>query len=83
MATQIPYTSTLPAALLRWISQFASEHGKTKKDVIVSALESYRYKQEQQQMIAGFQAIANDAELMELADAGLSDTLDQFQSLDL
>jgi predicted transcriptional regulator len=75
-------TTTISPKILSWVNQFAKKYARSRRAIIEEALQRYRNEMKRQDLIASFQRAAKDAEMLELADQGLSDYLDQLSSLE-
>lgn len=80
MSSQISYTSTLPASLMKWLTQISMQHKTTKKAIIVHALSLYQDECKKKELAAGFRRAAQDPEILAMADEGLEDSLEQLKN---
>lgn len=83
MATQIPYTSTLPPFLMRWLEETAKKQKVAKKSIIVQALMNFRDTCKKREMAKDFKRMAKDPEIIAMAEEGMDDYLNQLNRLGL
>ena len=76
MKKQITYTSTLPDDLISLVSEYAEKYQLTKNKVIEEALRQYFFNQKRKEYEESFARIANDPEVVELAEMGIEDWAD-------
>jgi len=77
----IVYTSTLPGDIMTWITKESAKLGVNKKDIIVSALESYRDQSMRMQLADTFKKANADKEMKVMAEEGLKDFVEQLKNL--
>jgi predicted transcriptional regulator len=73
MKKQITYTSTLPDDLISQVNEYAEKYQMTKNKVIEEALRQYFFDQKRKEYEESFARIANDPEVVELAEMGMED----------
>ena len=76
MKKQITYTSTLPDDLISQVNEYAEKYQMTKNKVIEVALRQYFFEQKRKEYEESFARIANDPEVVELAEMGMEDYAD-------
>jgi len=76
------FTSSLPDKTLAQLSSLAQKLDMPKNKLINQALIKYFFELERQQYIDSFKQVANDDEMLEMADLGLDDYLNQLNDLD-
>lgn len=76
------FTSSLPDKTLAQLSSMAKKLDIPKNQLINQALIRYFFELERQQYIDSFKEVACDDEMLELAEQGLGDFLDQLITLD-
>ncbi len=76
------FTSSLPDKTLAQLASIAHRLDVPKNQLVNQALIKYFFEMERQQYIDSFKQIANDDEMLGMADMGLGDYLDQLTDLD-
>lgn len=76
------YTSTLPEEIIQKLNHLASEIKVPKNIIITKALEKYLYELERQIYISSFKKIAGDKELLDMAEIGMGDYLQELKNLE-
>jgi predicted DNA-binding protein len=76
------FTSTLPDKTLDELTLLAQKLGKPKNQIIYEALTKYFFEIERQHFIKSFERVNQDEEMIELADMGLIDYVDQLNKTD-
>ncbi len=73
MKTTVSFTSTISPRLIAWVDKRAKSEKKTRRTILEEALEHYQRDAVKKSMRAGFERAASDAEMIELAEWGMSD----------
>jgi predicted transcriptional regulator len=74
MNTQVKnFTTTLPTNTLSWLDEVAQESKQPKNRILEDALRMYQAEYIRKRIAESYRTSSNDAEMMELANAGLSD----------
>lgn len=83
MSTQIPYTTTIPSSIMQWLADVARKNKTTKKAILVRALVEYKDAWMAKNLTESFQRAATDEEVINMAEEGLDDALEQLKSFSL
>lgn len=67
------FTSTISPQLLSWVTNYANQTKKTRRDVLEEALNKYRTDEIRQRMQADFKRASKDKQTIELAEWGMDD----------
>jgi predicted transcriptional regulator len=67
------FTTTLPVDLLEWLDEAAADLGKSKKFIIVNALQQLKKKYRNLKIKQSYAQASTDEEMKELANAGLDE----------
>ena len=81
MASNITYTSTLPATLMQQLNEYSEKLGLPKNKLIEKSLSLYLDKLKQLEYVQSFKRASQDGELLMLAEEGLKDYLDSLDQL--
>ena len=73
MKKKVTYTSTLPDNLMSKVNEYAVKYKVSKNKIIEEALTTYFFEQKRKEYSEGFKKIANDPEMIELAEMGIGD----------
>ena len=74
MTTQVKnFTTTLPSSTLSWLDDVAQEKKLPKNRILEDALRMYQAEYSRQRVAESYRNASDDAEMIELANAGLSD----------
>ncbi len=76
MTKKITYTSTLPEDVLDIVNDYSEINHISKNQVVEKALRQFFFKVKQEDFREGFKRAAGDAEMNDLARAGINDYLD-------
>ena len=74
------FTSTISFEILNWLKSYAHQKKMTQRKVLEEALNAYRHEMKRKNMAASFKKAAKDREIIDLAEEGLGDYLDQLKS---
>lgn len=75
MKKQITYTSTLPDELISQVNEYAEKYKVSKNKIIEKALRKFLFEAKRKEYQEGFNRIANDPEILEMAEMGMGDYL--------
>ena len=73
MKTTASFTSTISPELIAWVDKRAQSQKRTRRAVLEEALKSYRHDAMRSVLKEGFARAAHDADMLELAEWGMSD----------
>jgi hypothetical protein len=73
MKKQITYTSTLPDELISQVNEYAVKYKVSKNKIIEEALTQYFFEKKRKEYEDSWAKIANDPEVVELAEMGMDD----------
>ncbi len=76
MPKKVIYTSTLPEDVLNSVNDYSEINHISKNQVVEKALRQFFFKVKQEDFREGFKRAAGDAEMNDLAGAGINDYLD-------
>jgi len=76
------FTSSLPSALLQLLDEKAKEFGVPKNKLIEKALSIYLDQLNKSAYAQSFQRMANDKDLLLVAEEGMEDYLSQLEAED-
>lgn len=74
-------TTGLSKDLVEWLSKYSKAKKQTKRSILEEALRRYRFETRRREFQKGFAKAAKDKEILELAEEGLEDYLNQLNSL--
>ena len=78
-----PFTSSLPTQILEELNTLSQRLNVPKNQIILEALTKYFNELERKAFEASFERVAQDSEMSEIAETGLSDYIDQLSALDV
>ena len=81
--TATVFTSTISTELDAWLHVYAKKLKTTRRSIIERALENLRHEIKREEFRKGFQRMANDKEMIEMAEWGLADYAKQLKQYDL
>ena len=76
---RITYTSTLPEDILSQVNDYVEQYNIPKNQVIEEALRMFLMEQDKKTFAEGFKRLAKDPEMMQLAEMGMGEYLDQMK----
>lgn len=76
------FTSSLPDKLLKQLAQMAEELKVPKNKLIQQALETYLEHLEKKKFLKSYERMANDPEMLSLAEEGMADYAKMLDKLD-
>jgi metal-responsive CopG/Arc/MetJ family transcriptional regulator len=79
MKKQITYTSTLPDDLITLVNEYAEKYKVSKNKIIEKALRRFLFEAKRKEFQEGFKRVANDPEIVEVAEMGMGDYLELIQ----
>jgi len=79
MKKQITYTSTLPDDLILQVNEYAEKYKVSKNKIFEKALRKFFFEVKRKEFQEGFKRVANDPEILELAEMGMGDYLELIQ----
>jgi uncharacterized hydantoinase/oxoprolinase family protein len=78
----VTYTSTLPSIVMEEVAAYAKKRNVSKNKVIEIALKKLFVEELQKDLKETFENALQDKDLLEMAEAGLGDYLDQLKELE-
>lgn len=78
----ITYTSTLPSVVMEEVTAYAKKKKVSKNKVIEIALKNLFEEELKKELRETFKLANEDKELLELAESGLADYLEQLKELE-
>jgi len=78
----ITYTSTLPNLVMEEVAEYAKKKNVSKNKVIEIALKKLFEEDLKNELKKTFEIASHDKELLEMAEAGLGDYLEQLKELE-
>ena len=79
---KITYTSTLPGAVMEEVVEYAKKKKISKNKVIEIAVKKLLEEEIKNELRRTFTLAANDKELLEMAESGLGDYLEQLKEME-
>ena len=79
---KITYTSTLPDTVMEGVVEYAKKNNISKNKVIEIALKKLLDEEIRNDLIESFKKIADDPEIMEMAEWGLDDYVKQLKKME-
>ena len=79
----ITFTSTLSAALMAWLKDYAGKRETTKRAILEEALEQLKIDSKRKEYEKGYSRMAKDPDVLEWAEWGMADYHKQLKSLGL
>lgn len=70
---QVAFTTTLPDAILKQISDYSTISGKKKNQIIEESLLNYFEIEKKKRMAASFSKASKDIEIVNMAEEGMDD----------
>lgn len=80
MLKPVTITTTLDPNMNNWLKEEAKRQNTTKRVIIEKALNNYILEQKKQLYAEAFKTMADDPEMLWLAEAGLGDYLDMIKN---
>jgi hypothetical protein len=78
----VTYTSTLPSVVMEEVAEYAAKKKISKNKVIEAAIRNFLDAEIKSELERTFKLAAEDPELVEMADWGLADYLEQLKELE-
>ncbi len=78
----ITYTSTLPSVVMEEVAEYAIKKNVSKNKVIEIALKKFFEEEMKKDLKETFKLANEDKELLQLAESGLGDYLEQLKELE-
>lgn len=78
----VTFTSSLPSDLLEDLNRIAAEQKLPKNKILEKSLKLYFEELEKQEYIASFKRLREDPEIIEIAEEGMADYMEQLKSYD-
>jgi len=78
----ITYTSTLPSVVMEEVAEYAIKKNVSKNKVIEIALKKLFEEEMKKELQETFKLANEDKELLQLAESGLADYLEQLKELE-
>jgi ABC-type branched-subunit amino acid transport system substrate-binding protein len=78
----ITYTSTLPSVVMEEVAEYAKKKNVSKNKVIEIALKKLFEEEMKKELEETFKLADKDKELLQLAESGLGDYLEQLKELE-
>lgn len=78
----ITYTSTLPNMVMEEVVEYAKKKKISKNKVIEIALKKLLEEEIRRELIESFKKIANDPDMIEMAEWGMEDYAEQLKEFD-
>ena len=78
----ITYTSTLPSVVMEEVAEYAIKKNVSKNKVIEIALKKFFEEEMKKELEETFKLADKDKELLQLAESGLGDYLEQLKELE-
>ena len=82
MPKQYVYTSTLPIELKEELDLYATKHKTSKNKIIEKVLKKFLTEERKKAYAETFKKASSDSEMIEMADWGLEDYLNQLKELE-
>ena len=73
MKTTTTFTSTIAPELIKWVDSVAKAKKRTRRAVLEEAVKTYKRELTREYLRKGFERVANDPEILELAEMGIGD----------
>ncbi|PCI25682.1 hypothetical protein COB57_00485 [Candidatus Peregrinibacteria bacterium] len=81
MNTSIVYTSSMKKPLFQWVKKTSQQRHTSKKQIIEEALSLYKKEIKKKQLEETFKRAAQDYEIINMAEEGIEDSLDQLNKI--
>jgi len=82
MKTTTTFTSTISPELIQWIDSVAKAGKRTRRAVLEEAVRNYKREMTRAYLRKGFERIANDSNIIEMAEWGMQDYAKMLDSFD-
>lgn len=79
---QITYTSTISQDVWAEVSNIASKLKLSKKEIIEKSVKEYLFKLKKKEFEEGFRRLADDTEMVEMAEMGMGEYLEQLKDIE-
>lgn len=73
MKTTLSFTSTISPKLIGWVDRRARAEKRTRRSILEEAIRLYQRDASRESLKKGFERAAQDADMLELAEWGMSD----------
>ena len=73
MKTTMTFTSTLSPELLKWVDSIARAEKRTRRGILEEAIKHYQRQLASDKLRRAFESIADDPEIVEMAEWGMKD----------
>ena len=80
---KITYTSTLPSVVMEEVVEYAKKKKISKNKVIELAVKKLLDEEIRRELIESFKKISNDPDMIEMAEWGMDDYMEQLSNYDL
>lgn len=70
------YTNTLPEEVLEMVNDYSIKYHVPKNKVVETALRRFFFEKKREEFREGFKKMANDPEIIEMAEEGIGDYLE-------
>lgn len=81
-SNNITYTSTLPSMVMQEVTEYAKKKKVSKNKVIEIALRNLFEEELKKELEETFKIASNDQELLQMAEQGLGEYLEQLKELE-
>lgn len=75
-------TTGLSTDLVEWLNHYSKVKKRTKRSILEEALRQYRFEAKRREFQKGFAKAAKDSDIMEWAEMGLEDYINQLNAFD-
>lgn len=76
------YTNTLPEDVLNLVNEYSIKYHIPKNKVVETALRRFFFEKKREEFREGFRKMANDPEMTEMAEEGISDYFEILERYD-
>ena len=73
MKTTATFTSTISPETIAWVDRVARDKKRTRRAVLEEAVKAYKRELTREHLRKGFERVANDPEILALAEMGVRD----------
>ncbi len=73
MKVTTTFTSTMSPELMQWVDGVAKAKKLTRRSVLEEAIRTYKHKVVSEKLRKDFESIANDPDIVEMAEWGMED----------
>ncbi|MEP6927448.1 MAG: hypothetical protein ABI834_07420 [Ginsengibacter sp.] len=80
---KITYTSTLPSVVMEEVAEYAKKKKISKNKVIEMAVKKLMEEEISNELIESFRKIADDQDMIEMAEWGMEDYAEQLKRFDI